>query len=152
FPAFFMFPPNCADTFPWAPVVPTDLSPPLPHLPPSRLLAQLTPSGPAMRTSFLVVVITCLLTQAPRAAGEELPLGDAELFPAAASEASPAVIEDFVPATSRYGHWSVGGEYLIWFLREGRVPPLLTTSGFSSGGRLGEPDTQVLYGNDRLQT
>jgi hypothetical protein len=105
-----------------------------------------------MRTSFLVVVIPYLLTQAPGAAGQELPAGSAEPFPASVSEASPAVIEDFAPAASPYGHWSVGGEYLIWFLREGHVPPLLTTSGFSSGGRLGEPDTQVLYGNDHLQT
>ncbi len=48
--------------------------------------------------------------------------------------------------------WYFSGEYLVWFLREGRVPPLLTTSSFASGGRLGEPDTQVLYGDDRLQT
>jgi hypothetical protein len=32
------------------------------------------------------------------------------------------------------------------------VPPLLTTSSFASGGRLGEPDTRVLYGDDRLET
>jgi hypothetical protein len=46
----------------------------------------------------------------------------------------------------------VAGEYLVWFLREGRIPPLLTTSSFASGGRLGVPDTQILYGDDRLQT
>jgi hypothetical protein len=39
-------------------------------------------------------------------------------------------------------------EYVLWWLREGHVPPLLTTSSFASGGRLGEPDTQVLYGGD----
>jgi hypothetical protein len=46
----------------------------------------------------------------------------------------------------------VRGEYLIWWLREGHVPPLLTTSSFASQGRLGQPDTQVLYGDDRLET
>jgi hypothetical protein len=47
---------------------------------------------------------------------------------------------------------AVGGEYLVWFLREGHVPPLLTTGPFPSGGRLGEPGTQVLYGDERLET
>jgi hypothetical protein len=46
----------------------------------------------------------------------------------------------------------VATEYLIWFLREGHVPPLLTTSSFASGGRGGELDTRVLYGDDRLET
>src|SRR5262249_49086607 len=64
----------------------------------------------------------------------------------------PVVMEDPAPPACPCGHWSVTGEYLLWFLREGRVPPLLTTSSFSSGGRLGQPDTQVLYGDDRLQT
>jgi Putative beta barrel porin-7 (BBP7) len=43
-------------------------------------------------------------------------------------------------------------EYVLWWLREGRVPPLLTTSSPTSAGRLGEPDTRVLYGDDRLET
>ncbi len=43
-------------------------------------------------------------------------------------------------------------EYLLWWLREGRVPPLLTTSSPASAGILGRPDTRVLYGDDRLET
>lgn len=50
------------------------------------------------------------------------------------------------------GVWSVDAEYLVWFLREGRVPALLTTSSLPSMGRLGQPDTQVLFGDDRLTT
>jgi hypothetical protein len=43
-------------------------------------------------------------------------------------------------------------EYLLWWLREGRVPPLLTTSSAASAGVLGRPDTRVLYGDTRLET
>jgi hypothetical protein len=43
-------------------------------------------------------------------------------------------------------------EYLLWWLREGRVPPLLTTNSAASAGILGRPDTRVLYGDSRLQT
>jgi hypothetical protein len=48
--------------------------------------------------------------------------------------------------------WSVSAEYLLWFLREGHMPPLLTTGPVFSGGRLGERGTQVLYGDERLKT
>jgi hypothetical protein len=43
-------------------------------------------------------------------------------------------------------------EFILWWLREGRVPPLLTTSSAASQGKLGQPDTKILYGNDRLET
>jgi hypothetical protein len=43
-------------------------------------------------------------------------------------------------------------EYVLWWLREGRLPPVLTTSSAASGGVFGQPDTQVLYGGDRLET
>jgi hypothetical protein len=46
----------------------------------------------------------------------------------------------------------VGAEYLLWWLREGRLPPTLTTSSPASRGLLGQPDTQTLYGGDRLPT
>jgi hypothetical protein len=46
----------------------------------------------------------------------------------------------------------VGGEYLLWWLREGRLPPVLTTSSLASQGVRGEPDTHILYGDDRLET
>ena len=43
-------------------------------------------------------------------------------------------------------------DYILWWLREGRVPPLLTTSSPASAGLLGRSDTHVLYGDDRLET
>lgn len=43
-------------------------------------------------------------------------------------------------------------EYLIWWLREGRIPALLTTSSFGSKGELGQADTRVIYGDQRLET
>ena len=43
-------------------------------------------------------------------------------------------------------------DYILWWLREGRVPALLTTSSPASAGLLGRPDTRVLYGDDRLET
>jgi hypothetical protein len=65
------------------------------------------------------------------------------------AEPVPEATPDCAAASSC---WWFSGEYLVWFLREGRVPPLLTTGSFASGGRLGEPDTQVLYGDNRLET
>jgi hypothetical protein len=43
-------------------------------------------------------------------------------------------------------------DYVLWWLREGRLPPALTTSSPASRGLLGLPDTQTLYGDDRLET
>jgi hypothetical protein len=53
-----------------------------------------------------------------------------------------------VPADRWYGR----GDYLLWWLREGRGPPLLTTSSAASQGLLGRPDTRVLYGEGTLPT
>jgi hypothetical protein len=52
------------------------------------------------------------------------------------------------------GDWRLYGEtdYLMWWLREGRTPPLVTTGPAGSQGVLGQPGTSVLYGDDRLQT
>jgi hypothetical protein len=43
----------------------------------------------------------------------------------------------------------IRGEYLLWWLKDQALPPLVTTSATqSSVGRLGFPDTSVLYGGD----
>jgi hypothetical protein len=42
--------------------------------------------------------------------------------------------------------------YVLWWLREGRLPPTLTTSSQASQGLLGQADTRTLYGDDRLPT
>lgn len=49
-------------------------------------------------------------------------------------------------------HFQFEIDYILWWLREGRTPPLLTTSSAGSAGILGQPDTHVLYGGDRLET
>jgi hypothetical protein len=53
------------------------------------------------------------------------------------------------PAEARF---LAGADYLMWWLREGRIPATLTTSSQASGGLLGQPDTRVLYGDGRLRT
>src|SRR5262249_9730598 len=49
-------------------------------------------------------------------------------------------------------HFGISTEYIFWWLREGRMPPSLTTSSPASAGLLGEPDTHTLYGGGRLET
>jgi hypothetical protein len=46
----------------------------------------------------------------------------------------------------------VGADYVLWWLREGRLAPTLTTSPQASRGLLGQPDTEILYGGDGLPT
>lgn len=48
--------------------------------------------------------------------------------------------------------WTVSAEYVIWWLRRGYLPPVLTTSSPSSQGLLGQPDTRMVYGDERLET
>jgi hypothetical protein len=48
--------------------------------------------------------------------------------------------------------WYASGEYLIWWLREARLPATLTTSSAAFQGVPGRGDTQVIYGDDRLPT
>src|SRR4051812_36978343 len=45
-----------------------------------------------------------------------------------------------------------GKEFVLWWLRRGHVPPVLTTGPAGSAGVLGEPGTSVVYGDDRLET
>ena len=67
--------------------------------------------------------------------------------PAAAADDGEAVPE---PAAG--SRLVVGADYLLWWLREGRLAPTLTTSSQASQGLLGQPDTRTLYGGDRLET
>jgi hypothetical protein len=48
--------------------------------------------------------------------------------------------------------WHVRVDYLLWWLRDVRVPPLLTTGPPASGGVLGQPGVAVLYGQDKIET
>lgn len=45
-------------------------------------------------------------------------------------------------------HWNVETELLIWWLRNGRIPPLLTSG--AGQGSLDQAATSVLYGNEKL--
>jgi hypothetical protein len=92
-----------------------------------------------MRSIIYAFLIGCFLCVIPRFASAQ-EMGSAENALSA------------VETGGERPRWFLSGEYLVWWLREGRVPPLLTTSSFASRGLLGQPDTQVLYGDGRLET
>ena len=48
--------------------------------------------------------------------------------------------------------WKISAEYVVWWIREGTSPAVLTTSSPASQGLLGRPDTRVVYGDRRLET
>ncbi|HEY7315033.1 MAG TPA: BBP7 family outer membrane beta-barrel protein [Gemmataceae bacterium] len=50
--------------------------------------------------------------------------------------------------------WYGSAEYLLWFIRGQPLPPLLTTGPATDNppGALGQPNTQVLFGNGNLNT
>jgi hypothetical protein len=93
-----------------------------------------------MRIARIVVTAACLVASARALAeGPEAVDGTADCCEVTACpESGPGI----------YG----GAEYVLWWLREGRMPALLTTSSFASRGLLGRPDTEVLYGDDRIET
>ena len=80
--------------------------------------------------------------------------------PSDAPAPSAAEVDGAMPPTVDEGpvvapgpRFLVDAEYLLWWLREGRLPaPTLATSSQASQGLLGKPDTRVLYGDDRLRT
>jgi hypothetical protein len=79
------------------------------------------------------------------------------LLPVAASTPSPedgplTIAGDNIAADAPGARWVVSIDYILWWLREGRIPPTLTTSSQASRGLLGQPDTRVLYGGDRIET
>jgi hypothetical protein len=49
-------------------------------------------------------------------------------------------------------HFYFRGEYLLWWLKGDRVPPLVTTSSPQDQGFLGAPTTRVLFGGDSIGT
>ncbi|NLE39996.1 MAG: BBP7 family outer membrane beta-barrel protein, partial [Pirellulaceae bacterium] len=46
-------------------------------------------------------------------------------------------------------HW-FRADYLLWWTRGVRVVPLVTTSNPEDGGIIGEPSTEILFGNERI--
>ena len=71
--------------------------------------------------------------------------------PSTSPEDGP-VVDGSVVADAPAARWLVSVEYVLWWLREGRLPATLTTSSQASLGLLGRPDTRILYGDDRLET
>jgi hypothetical protein len=71
-------------------------------------------------------------------------------LPAAPSDAS--FDDDAVIASPVGPRFQFGLDYLNWWLREGRIPAVLTTGPQAAEGMIGKPGTQVLYGEQRLQT
>ncbi|HEV3256208.1 MAG TPA: BBP7 family outer membrane beta-barrel protein [Gemmataceae bacterium] len=107
-----------------------------------------------MRRTLYAVLAGCFL--APALASAQTPETEslAGLPAATPADAVPAFVADeSTPGQEGQGNrWYGRTEYLLWWLREGRVPPLLTTGSFANGGVLGAADTKVLYGDDRLKT
>jgi hypothetical protein len=76
-----------------------------------------------------------------------------EAAPAPSSEDGPlTAAAEGVAADAPGARFLVSVDYILWWLREGRLPPTLTTSSQASRGLLGQPDTRLLYGGDRLET
>jgi hypothetical protein len=100
---------------------------------------------------FLSLLLVGVLTPLPGLAQAPESLTSPTL---AASEtpAFPGEEELIQPSLHPVDRFHVGVEFILWWLREGRVPPLLTTSSASSAGIFGRPDTRVLYGDGRLET
>jgi hypothetical protein len=104
-----------------------------------------------MRTLIRLAVLGCFAA-CPLSAGAQ---SDVQ-FPPPVSTESPAGSADAVPCSqaesSSLGTFTVIPEYILWSLREGRVPALLTTGPTATEGVLGQKGTRVLYGDDRLPT
>jgi hypothetical protein len=73
------------------------------------------------------------------------------LAPEPAAPPAPAAAPVDPPAADRpcEERLRVDVDFLYWFLEHMRVPALLTTGAPGSGGVLGAPGTELLYGDDR---
>jgi hypothetical protein len=49
------------------------------------------------------------------------------------------------------GEFWLRGEYLLWWLKGDRLPPLVTTGPPASGGVLGQPGVSTLFGTDSVE-
>ena len=85
-----------------------------------------------MRRSLVCVLLFAWIAYLPQAHSQSIPTPAEPV-----AEVSP---------------WKISGEYLVWWIREGTSPAVLTTSSPASQGLLGQPDTKVVYGDRRLET
>ncbi len=91
-----------------------------------------------MRRASLLVALFALL---PPCRAQEVVPADAE-----------PVLEFPADAVSEVDHLHLRADYLYWYLRRLRVPPLLTAGPAGSSGLPGENGTTVLRGGDRLES
>ncbi len=102
-----------------------------------------------MYKAFAAVVFAALLA-GTAAAADPLAL---EAVPVSSPEDGPIpVAAESFAADATGPRFLVSVDYVLWWLREGRLPATLTTSSQASRGLLGQSDTRVLYGDDRLET
>lgn len=68
------------------------------------------------------------------------------------SPLTPSIVDGAAPCYTPWHTFYVGAEYLLWWTRGANTPPLVTTGNPLNpvAGRLDQPDTRVLYGNERL--
>ena len=103
-------------------------------------------------TPILLAAAAAMLAGAGEPIAQVLPI-DRTAVPEAIAYPDDAACAGAAPAPLVEEPWVYGGvEYIFWWLREGRLPPMLTTSSQASQGILGRPDTTLLYGGDRLET
>jgi hypothetical protein len=103
--------------------------------------------------AVLVLLFTCIFTPLPGQAQSTTQTTAANFStpdsPTPLAAEPQGMLCDAPPSPDRL-HFDA--EYVLWWLREGRVPPLVTTGSPASQGLLGQPDTRALYGDDRLET
>ncbi len=87
-----------------------------------------------MRRTLTILAIVLIGMAAGKAAAQP-PL----VWRAVQAEPIPPPVCEEAPC----GQWSVGADYVLWWLRRGRAPAALTA---------GPPGSPVLYGDDRLET
>jgi hypothetical protein len=104
-----------------------------------------------MRALFAVFLLVGLLAL-PAGAAEPAAFVPLPSPPPTAELGPPVPVAQDTCIRDPGPRWSVNLDYLLWFLREGRLPATLTTSSQASRGLLGQPDTRTLYGDDRLET
>jgi hypothetical protein len=89
-------------------------------------------------------LLAAALTLTPgRARAQDTPLPEPVAAEVSPITAAPALSDERL---------RVDVDFLYWFLERVRVPALLTTGTPASGGVLGAPGTETLYGDDRLES
>jgi hypothetical protein len=133
---------------------------PPPPTPPSPIWEELArraePINPIVQTSFAVdnVVIASAGPVVAAAAPPTVlpPTSDAPvesgLSPWVAAAPCDGISMPADLGSGSFGRWYGSGEYLLWWIKDTRLPPLVTTSSPASSGILGMPDTVVLFGGN----